>query len=162
MGEKHSMRNFYPILRECTPNVAIYFTVYEETKNILGFHDRDYGHIFRTCLASGALGGFCAYLPMRVFNPFIPLQFGLHFSIFEVAKQMIKNNTGKETLNVMDVGSTAVLGGFLGSCVTFPLMNMLTNWKTLNFGYVLQGNTLVMKTSLYTNFAAHCVRMTPL
>jgi len=157
--ERHSVRNFFPIFREVTPNVAIYFTVFEETKKYLGRPSDSYSDIFQQCFTSGCVGGFCAYLPRTHFNALVPLQFGLHFGTFEVLKQAIKNNTGRERLTVADVGSTAVAGGIAGSCVTYPLSKLFSNAAVM-----LEGNTakVAFTQSLTQGFVGHCVKMSPL
>lgn len=156
--ERQSMRNFFPIFREVTPNVAIYFTVFEETKNYLGRSSDSYSDIFQQCFTSGCVGGFCAYLPRTHFNALVPLQFGLHFGTFEVLKQAIKNNTGRERLTVADVATTAVAGGITGSCVTYPLSKLIANASVM-----LEGNIKVaLGQNLTQNFVGHCVKMSPL
>jgi len=159
MVERGSARNLYPILREVTPNVAIYFTVYEEMKKYMGRPSDSGLDIFKQCFCSGFIGGFCAYLPAKTFSPLVPLQFGLHFGIFEVAKQQITNITGRERLNVVDVGSTAVLGGALGSCVTYPLRSMYANFVPLT---TASGVQIVLTKNVITGLFAHCIKMSPL
>lgn len=156
--ERQAIRNFFPIFREVTPNVAIYFTVFEETKKYLGRPSDSYGDIFNQCFASGCVGGFCAYLPRTHFTALVPIQFGLHFATFEVLKQAIRNHTGKERLTVGDVASTAVTGGIVGSCVTYPLSKLLTNASLMMEG----GQRVALTHNLTHNFFGHVVRMSPL
>lgn len=130
----------------------------KKQKNYLGRSSDSYSDIFQQCFTSGCVGGFCAYLPRTHFNALVPLQFGLHFGTFEVLKQAIKNNTGRERLTVADVATTAVAGGITGSCVTYPLSKLIANASVM-----LEGNIKVaLGQNLTQNFVGHCVKMSPL
>lgn len=157
--ERKGIRHLYPIAREVTPNVAIYFTVYEEMKKIMGRQSDSSVDIFRQCFCSGFVGGFCAYLPAKSFSPLVPLQFGLHFGVFEVAKQKITEITGRKRLTVVDVGSTAVLGGALGSCITYPLRALYANVYPLT---TASGVQVVLTKCGFSGLFAHCIKMSPL
>lgn len=154
--DRQPLRKLYPVLREIGPNVAIYFTTYEETKKILGRDSDSYADIGRQCFVSGCVGGFFAYLPRYHFNPLVPLQFGIHFSIFEMAKRCITIHTGRKRLNIADVGSTAILGGICGSCITYPLGNLGANMKLL-----VEGGSISVTKGLTTNFLSHIIRSSP-
>jgi len=155
--DRQPLRKLYPVLREIGPNVAIYFTTYEETKRILGRESDSYADIGKQCFLSGCVGGFFAYLPRYHFNPLVPLQFGIHFSIFEMAKHCITMQTGRKRLSVADVGSTAILGGICGSCVTYPLGSLGANVKLMLEG----GASITLTKGLTTNFFSHIIRMSP-
>jgi len=155
--DRQPLRKLYPVLREIGPNVAIYFTTYEETKRLLGRESDEYGDIGKQCFVAGCVGGFFAYLPRYHFNPLVPLQFGIHFSIFEMAKRCITVHTGRKRLTVADVGSTAVLGGICGSCITYPLGHLGANMKLMLEG----GASISLTKGMTTNFFQHIIRSTP-
>lgn len=154
--DRQPLRKLYPVLREIGPNVAIYFTTYEEMKKILGRESDSYADIGKQCFVSGCVGGFFAYMPRYHCNPLVPLQFGIHFSIFEMAKHFITLHTGRKRLNIADVGSTAILGGICGSCITYPLGNLGTNMKLL-----FEGGSISVTKGLTTNFLTHIIRSSP-
>lgn len=155
--DRQPLRKLYPVLREIGPNVAIYFTTYEQMKGIVGRDSDSYADIGKQCFISGCVGGFFAYLPRCHFNPLIPIQFGIHFSIFEMAKHCITLQTGRKRLTVADVGSTAILGGICGSCLTYPLGNLGTNVKLMLEG----GASMSLTKGLTTNFFNHVIRSSP-
>jgi len=154
--DRQPIRKLYPVLREIGPNVAIYFTTYEETKRLIGRNSETCPDIGIQCFLSGCVGGFFAYLPRNHFNPLVPLQFGIHFSIFEMAKHCISLHTGRKRLTVADVGSTAILGGICGSCVTYPLGNLGANLKV-----AFEGGTVSLTKGLTSNFLNHITRSSP-
>jgi len=150
-----------PVFRQITPSVACYFTAYEHTKKIVGRRSNSNCEIFGQCFTAGCVGGL-AYIPYfykfpfytPVHAPLVPLQFGLHFGMFEVLKNMLAQTTGRERLGVGDVALTAMAGGIFGSLITYPLARAPL--------VQLEGvGGLCTSSSLYDGLMSHCIRKCP-
>jgi len=118
--------NLYPLIRATVPNVAIFFTVYEDLKGRVLSQADDRGSKFwkRTACAAGAAA--VGQLPNNRFKLTVPLRFGLQFGFFEHFKDQccIQRSlpvVDHSQLSPSDIALCALSGGVLAASAAFPL-----------------------------------------
>jgi len=119
--------NLYPLFREVIPNVAIFFTVYEDLKyrNMDPNTDTTWDCFLKRTLCAGSAATL-GHLPQARFKCTVPIRFGLQFGFFEYFKDrlcVVKGLPCKDhsKLSPLAIGASACSGGIIAATCAFPV-----------------------------------------
>jgi len=119
--------NLYPLVREVVPNVAIFFTVYEDLKyrTMDPNTDTTWDCFFKRTLCAGSAATL-GHLPQARFKCTVPIRFGLQFGFFEYFKDRLCVMQGLQCkdhskLSSLAIASSAFSGGLIAATCAFPV-----------------------------------------
>jgi len=119
--------NLYPLVREVVPNVAIFFTVYEDLKyrNMDPNTDTTLDCFVKRTLCAGSAATL-GHLPQARFKCTVPIRFGLQFGFFEYFKDRLCVMQGlpckdHSKLSPMAIAASACSGGLIAATCAFPV-----------------------------------------
>jgi len=119
--------NLYPLVREVVPNVAIFFTVYEDLKyrNMNPNTDTEFDSFWKRTASAGCAATL-GHLPQNRFKCTVPVRFGLQFGFFEFFKDRLCVMRGDplkdhSNLSPFDIGASAFSGGVIAATCAFPV-----------------------------------------
>jgi len=119
--------NLYPLMREVVPNVAIFFTVYEDLKyrNMDPTTDTVWDCFIKKTLCAG-VAATLGHLPQNRFKCTVPIRFGLQFGFFEFFKDRfceIQDQPCKDhsKLSPLAIAASACSGGVIAATCAFPV-----------------------------------------
>jgi len=119
--------NLYPLMREVVPNVAIFFTVYEDLKyrNMDPNTDTVWDCFIKKTLCAGAAATL-GHLPQNRFKCTVPIRFGLQFGFFEYFKDRfceMQDQPCKDhsKLSPLAIAASACSGGVIAATCAFPV-----------------------------------------
>jgi len=119
--------NLYPLVREVVPNVAIFFTVYEDLKYryLEPNTDTPLDSFYKRTLSAGCAASL-GHLPQNRFKCTVPVRFGLQFGFFELFKDQLCVMKGDQLkdhskLNAFDIAASACSGGVIAATCAFPV-----------------------------------------
>jgi len=119
--------NLYPLMREVVPNVAIFFTVYEDLKyrNMDPNTDTAWDCFIKKTLCAGAAATL-GHLPQNRFKCTVPIRFGLQFGFFEYFKDRfceMQDQPCKDhsKLSPLAIAASACSGGVIAATCAFPV-----------------------------------------
>jgi len=119
--------NLYPLVREVVPNVAIFFTVYEDLKyrNMNPSTDTELDSFWKRTASAGCAATL-GHLPQNRFKCTVPVRFGLQFGFFEFFKDRLCVMRGDllkdhSNLSPFDIGASAFSGGVIAATCAFPV-----------------------------------------
>jgi len=118
--------NVYPLVREVVPNVAIFFTVYEDLKYrcLDPTKDTEWDCFLKKTLCAGAAATL-GHLPQNRFKCTVPIRFGLQFGFFEFFKDRCCEMQGEQCkdhskLSPLAIAASACSGGVIAATCAFP------------------------------------------
>lgn len=112
----------FPVFREVSPNVALFFMSYEHLKSLAeanGEEDRSCRFLKRTLCAG--LAAAIGHLPRQSFDGHIPIRFGLQFGFFELFKDDLcrsRRLKHHHQLNALDIAGTTLGAAILANYLT--------------------------------------------
>jgi len=119
--------NLYPLVREVVPNVAIFFTVYEDLKyrNMDPDSDTAFDSFMKRTLCAGSAATL-GHLPQARFKCTVPIRFGLQFGFFEYFKDRLCVMQGlpckdHSKLSPLAIAASACSGGVIAATCAFPV-----------------------------------------
>jgi len=119
--------NLYPIVRQVVPNVAIFFTAYEDLKYrcVDPRNDTEWDCFFKKTLCAGAAATL-GHLPQNRFKCTVPIRFGLQFGFFEFFKDRCCEMQGEQCkdhskLSPLAIAASACSGGVIAATFAFPV-----------------------------------------
>jgi len=118
--------NLYPLMRQVVPNVAIFFTVYEDLKYrcVDPRNDTEWDCFLKKTLCAGAAATL-GHLPQNRFKCTVPIRFGLQFGFFEFFKDRFCEMQGEQCkdhskLSPLAIAASACSGGVIAATCAFP------------------------------------------
>jgi len=143
--------NLYPLIREVVPNVAIFFTVYEDLKyrNMDPNTDTEGDCFFKRTLCAGSAATL-GHLPQARFKCTVPIRFGLQFGFFEYFKDrmcVIQGLPCKDhsKLSPLAIAGSACTGGLIAATCAFPVELYMKYMEVEQASYLATYKTFMRK-----------------
>jgi len=143
--------NLYPLVREVVPNVAIFFTVYEDLKyrNMDPNTDTAWDCFFKRTLCAGSAATL-GHLPQARFKCTVPIRFGLQFGFFEYFKDRLCVMKGLQCkdhskLSPLAIAASACSGGVIAATCAFPVELYMKYMEVGQASYLATYQTFMRK-----------------
>lgn len=143
--------NLYPLVREVVPNVAIFFTVYEDLKyrSMNPNTDTEGDCFFKRTLCAGTAAAL-GHLPQARFKCTVPIRFGLQFGFFEYFKDRLCVMQGlpckdHSKLSPLSIAGSAFSGGVIAATCAFPVELYMNYMEVGEASYLSTYKTFMRK-----------------
>jgi len=143
--------NLYPLVREIVPNVAIFFTVYEDLKfrSMNPSTDTEGDCFFKRTLCAGTAATL-GHLPQARFKCTVPIRFGLQFGFFEYFKDRLCVMQGlpckdHSKLSPLAIAGSACSGGIIAATCAFPVELYMNYMEVGEASYLSTYKTFMRK-----------------
>jgi len=143
--------NVYPLVRKVVPNVAIFFTVYEDLKyrSMDPSKDTEWDCFLKKTLCASA-AATVGHLPQHRFKCTVPIRFGLQFGFLEFFKDRFCEMQGERCkdhskLSPLAIAASACSGGIIGASCAFPVELYMKYMEVGNATYISTYQTFMRK-----------------